>query len=145
MTHLFQTEIRPWPQYQAKGVMSNKMQLVWLFAWSQWITIHVALTKAKDPGKRELLFADSTLNKLFKTQRRTGNICTHMPFSQSTFLRFWDLSSRIWLRLGKRCWHLLLCPPANHADVCLSALPRWGGVVLYLHLHEAMILELKRP
>lgn len=39
---------------------------------------------------------------------------------------------------------MLLCPPANHLDVCLSALPGRWGVVFYLHLDDAVILKLKK-
>lgn len=73
----------------------------------------------------------------------TSDICTHTSFSQFSFWRFWDLSLKTWL--GKHHWRLLLCSPAHHTDVCLSALPRWGGLIFYLHLHNSMILEVKRP
>ena len=99
--------------------------------------------KAEDSGKRELVFADSELHTFSKKQKRTSNIYTHMSFSWCCFLRFRALSWRIGLRLGKHRWRLLLCSPANHTDVCLSALPQWGRVILYLHLHNAVILELK--
>lgn len=78
-------------------------------------------------------------------KQRTGNIWTHVFFSRSSSLRFWDFSKRLWLWLSNHCWCLLLCSPANHTDVGLSALPRRGRVVFYLHLHDPMILKVKKP
>lgn len=124
---------------------------------------HKTLDKAKKVWKEQKQSANFSLKKVFlapitKLKKKKNTlyslsvdqrsqkhyIYTHTSFCQCSFLQFCGLCL-IWLWLRIHCWCLLLCSPANHTDVCLPALPRWGGVVFYSHLHDPMILELKRP
>ena len=106
--------------------------------WSTWIGVQV-----------EGFMGDKTKFSLItrlKSQREyfylmACCICTHVSFRKSISGRCLNLFQRIWLFLGKHSRCLLLCPPANHPDVCLSTLYSWGRVILHLHLHDAMILE----